>query len=187
MPVETTHARRAEQPPTTPRPRCESRVCARSEGLRIGAATVAGRLASCAVLLAALLIVPPVAADSAHFDTDYGPLFLEQRGERVSGLYPDYRGIVEGVLDARGEWLTGVWTQPDSERRCQRSLRGAWYWGTFDLRGITGERFEGFWAFCDDPRGSGGQWNGRHSGGDRLVKPAEAPRDNRIRMPAANQ
>lgn len=141
------------------------------------------RIALRAVLLAVLPGTLPAAADPAHFETDYGPLFLEQRAERVSGLYPDYKGIVEGVLDARGEWLQGVWTQADSERRCEHPVRGAWHWGTFDFRGVTGERFEGFWAFCDDPAGSGGAWNGWHSGGDRLVKPADASRDDRIDTP----
>ena len=120
--------------------------------------------------------------DPAHFETDYGPMFLEQEGERITGFYPDYKGIVQGALDTRGEWLNGLWMQPDSERRCERPVHGAWYWGTLAFRGITTDRFEGFWAFCDDPPGSGGQWNGKRVGGDRLLEPDAAPRGNELKV-----
>ena len=122
-------------------------------------------------LLAGFAAAAP-AADPSHWQTDFGPLFLEQAGSELRGLYPDYRGEVRGELDADGEWFHGVWVQLESERRCERALDGARYWGTLSLQGLTGDRFEGMWAYCDDTPGSGGAWGGRRTGGGRLVAPA---------------
>lgn len=105
---------------------------------------------------------PPL---EAGFSTSYGPVYLtfDQDSGDLFGSYPDYAGALNGAVNAEGQ-LDMIWSQRDTEQKCETSLRGSWYWGrvlwTLDAQG----NLSGGWSYCDAPAGTHGQWTGHIQG-----------------------
>jgi len=116
-------------------------------------------------VLTALLAVPLMANAAAaqdfsgRWDTNMGALRMDQGGDHVSGSYEMKGGRVEGHVD--NNTLRGIWTQDVADHCCFEERMGTHYWGHFRFH-LTedGGRFFGHWSYCEDERGSGGDWNG---------------------------
>lgn len=118
---------------------------------------------------------------TSEWQTDFGPMSLQTSGNRVRGNYPQYEGRIVGEIDRRGD-LRGYWIQPQAKMRCRSEREGSLFWGTLTLRDIGGNAFTGEYAYCDEPYGSGGRWNGQLS---RSSRPANQPPVRRA-PPSAN-
>ena len=106
-----------------------------------------------------LLPLPAAAWQQTEWSTDYGPMTLQYEGDRVTGVYPDHKGWLEGSVTRDGV-LEGIWAQPTSGQACAYAVLGSLYWGTFQFWPVSDTRFEGQWAYCDAAPGSGGSWSG---------------------------
>ena len=109
---------------------------------------------------------PASAADfSGRWATvENGETSLDQNGDRVSGTYAFKDGRVSA--EVRGNWMSGIWAQSSSGRRCNREELGTFYWGRFKVQ-LSGdeERWSGGWSYCEEPEATGGGWNGKRIGG----------------------
>lgn len=107
---------------------------------------------------------PAVGIEVTEWATDWGFMTLEIEEDGLTyGEYGDlssYAGEVEG-------WTTqgtfdGWWLEDWSEVRCSTPLyegTDLYYWGTVSFW-FYEDYFEGTWAYCDNPPGSGGIWDG---------------------------
>lgn len=121
------------------------------------------------LLLAAPYSVGNAVAASASSDvqsmnrwtTDFGPMSLRvsPNSDQVAGDYPDYSGKIYGMI-TEGQRIEAVWVQPTSKRSCATTRHDSNYWGTVQWQVVEGKYLQGQWAYCDDPIGSGGAWNG---------------------------
>lgn len=113
-----------------------------------------------------------LAAD-VSIETDFGQVVLSFAADGgVTGANPRYQGRLEGRRGADGA-LEMIWAQPISERGCATPRLGSLYWGTVTWAvAADGRSLSGRWAYCDDPAGSAGLWNGRVVGG--TIPPAVA-------------
>lgn len=101
-----------------------------------------------------------VDVDYARWTTSFGRLDLAIVEQTASGVYPAHSGTLEARTED-GRHLVGHWFQPESEKPCDRDLNGSRNWGRLSFHAVEGgKRFEGQWAYCDEPMGSGGVWNG---------------------------
>ena len=95
----------------------------------------------------------------SYWNTDYGPMRLQVSGLDGEGVYPDYKG--ELILSLRaGNVLQGFWIQPASKKTCGFELAGSVYWGSVRFERVSEKKIVGKWAYCNEPEGSGGIWNG---------------------------
>jgi len=120
------------------------------------------------LLFAGFFVLPLLAATSAlaqedysgRWDTNMGAMRMQQGGDHVSGNYEMKGGRVEGHVD--GNTLRGIWTQDHADHRCFEERMGTLYWGRFQLHlSREGDEFFGHWSYCDDERGTGGNWTGQ--------------------------
>lgn len=85
----------------------------------------------------------PDADLAGAYDSNFGPVVLQQKGARVTGSYECCGGgTINGYM--RGDTITFTWQQPGSRGR------GVWRYDEGALRGTWG------W---DDSSSSGGAWN----------------------------
>ena len=109
---------------------------------------------------------PASAADfSGRWATvEFGEMNVEQVRDRVDGTYAWNGGRVSGEVS--GDWLSGIWAQSTSGRRCNREELGTFYWGRFKFQ-MSGDQTQwtGGWSYCDEPEASGGGWSGKRIGG----------------------
>jgi len=111
------------------------------------------------LFLTGFLVARSAGAEMISLDTDFGPVVLEVAPSgQVSGHYPSYDGELFGHADPGGT-LVMTWLQPTSERECAEVRGDTAYWGTVQWT-LRGDRLTGQWAYCNDPAGSGGAWNG---------------------------
>jgi alkaline phosphatase D len=91
-------------------------------------------------------MTPPLPITGDYF-TNFGPLRLEARGDRVVGTYPHQDGEIDATV--QGDRLRGTWTQRTNDRQ-----------GTLELRFDRGaNNFEGKWRFHGDELDRG-SWSG---------------------------
>ncbi len=95
-----------------------------------------------------------------NWKTTWGEISTGFTGRTVFGRYPDYDGILKGVIEDDGS-LVGYWFQKTSRQKCQYSLDNTNHWGTFRFKNFTRGEFFGNWAYCDNSPGSGGLWDGK--------------------------
>lgn len=92
---------------------------------------------------------------AGDWDTDFGDLTLQVRGQDLSGSYQLERGTrchgrVQGVV--RGNVAKGIWRQSTCEP-------GGVPWGYFELEWEGDDTFSGHWRY-----GSHGGWDGTWEG-----------------------
>ena len=114
-----------------------------------------------------------VGTSAARADADFsgrwatvenGETSLDQNGDRVSGTYAFKDGRVSAEVS--GNWMSGIWAQSSSGRRCNREELGTFYWGRFKVQmGGDEQRWSGGWSYCDEPEATGGGWSGQRIGG----------------------
>lgn len=122
-------------------------------------------------LVALLLAIPAVGQDggppppsaggpwSGPWETNQGPMQIDQDGDRARGDYQLSDGRLHGDVD--GNEFRGTWAQSTSQRRCYEERMGTLYWGRFTLRlSDDGRYFHGRWWYCDGDPGNGGEWTG---------------------------
>jgi len=105
-------------------------------------------------------------ASISKWKTDFGELELQQRGKRITGSYPKYKGQIKATLNHQ-HTVHGYWVQPSSDVKCKKPRDGSYHWGTFTFNAINSKHFKGSWAYCDRKEGSGGKWNGHFKSGTR--------------------
>jgi hypothetical protein len=94
--------------------------------------------------------------ETLRFDGEFGPLILDvdwDRG-RFTGRSPDTEGRLSGnAVRTRngGGTLTGIWTQPRSDQRCDTTRNGSAYWGQFLLNLDGDYEPEAYWGYCNEP------------------------------------
>jgi hypothetical protein len=115
-------------------------------------------------LAAPLLAFAPAAQAQDDFSGSWRSnvadhMHMHQDGDRVTGDFSFRDGQITGHV--RDGVLEGIWTQSTSDRRCDESRMGTHYWGHFFLNlSDDGEKFQGRWSYCEDDRGTGGEWHG---------------------------
>jgi len=118
-------------------------------------------LVGCVALLAATSAARAQEDDfSGRWDTNMGEMRMQQAGDHIVGSYELKGGRVEGHVD--GNTLRGIWTQYSADHRCLEPRMGSDYWGRFQLHlNRDGDAFYGHWSYCDNERGTGGNWTGQ--------------------------
>lgn len=98
--------------------------------------------------------------DENSWDTEFGRMsFRIAPDGSVTGEYPQYSGRLKGKATRDG-LIDAVWIQPSSKRTCATQLEGSSNWGRVQWKVVDNKYLRGGWAYCDDPMGSGGSWNG---------------------------
>jgi hypothetical protein len=108
-----------------------------------------------------VLAAPSWAGTTSYWTTDFGSLDMSVNDHlEVSGKYPHYQGTIKGRMTVSGK-ITAYWLQPNSSRRCGRSVYGNWHWGIVVWQVLNNGDLSGSWSYCEDRVGSGGTWSGR--------------------------
>lgn len=119
------------------------------------------RTLALAGLALGLSALPSWAGTNSSWSTDFGTVQLSVNDHlEVSGKYPHYQGTIKGRMTVGGK-ITAYWLQPNSERRCNRSVYGTRYWGVVVWQVQNNGNLSGQWSYCEDRVGSGGTWSGR--------------------------
>lgn len=106
-------------------------------------------------------LAAPAHAETSLWGTEHGPLTLDiTTGDRVTGGFPQYEGRFFGILDRSTGTVRGSWVRPTTAVRCAIDVGGSFYWGRVAWRLGEDGAMNGRWSYCDQPEGSGGQWNG---------------------------
>lgn len=115
----------------------------------------------------------------SQWETSYGPLYLTPTAGGFTGSYPDYGGELYAERTKSNSYL-GYWFQPQSEVTCVNVRDGSRFWGRINFV-FAGDRFEGQWAYCDEPFDPAKSWDGKLISGAPIagsVRPAtSAPAD----------
>ena len=100
------------------------------------------------------------AKEENSWDTDFGRMhFTIAPDGSVSGEYPKYSGMIKGQVTKDG-LIEAIWVQPSSKQRCETEKEGSYHWGRVTWKVLEAKYLRGGWAYCDNPLGSGGAWNG---------------------------
>ncbi|WP_236144002.1 hypothetical protein [Nostoc sp. CMAA1605] len=81
------------------------------------------------------------------WNSSEGTITVQQSGSRVSATYTQDNGVIEGSIS--GNVLTGYWSEDSSNRRCNTSRNGRYYWGRIRFV-FDNSKFSGLWGYCDD-------------------------------------
>ncbi|MFH1566417.1 MAG: hypothetical protein ABIL09_00340 [Gemmatimonadota bacterium] len=104
------------------------------------------------------------------YQSSWGQLVLQQKGDQVSGQYGSENGEITGQLS--GTEVEGYWIEDESNTRCQEARRGRYYWGRVQLQFAPDfAGFQGSWGYCDGNLDRS-DWTGTREGG---ATPAPEP------------
>lgn len=89
-----------------------------------------------------------------------GQITFTQQGQTMNGTYPTDNGRI--FASKAGNRLVGVWVESASDRRCDRPMKGSYYWGRIQFDFGNNGNFTGSWSYCDGAVLPGnGSWSGR--------------------------
>ncbi len=80
------------------------------------------------------------------WQTDYGPLKMQQQGDQVTGSYDNDTATISGTVS--GNKLIGIWQDPGSSGDLEFTLSA------------DGKSFTGKWRYAGEGAGAWRQWNG---------------------------
>ncbi|MDO9307770.1 MAG: hypothetical protein Q7V04_01755 [Deltaproteobacteria bacterium] len=101
-----------------------------------------------AVSMTAFSMTSALALDvGGSYKTSEGDMTLSQDGDRISGKYTNDNGEITGTMyDAT---LDGFWIEDHSDRRCNTSKHGRYYWGRIAFE-FSDNAYSGLWGYCND-------------------------------------